>query len=115
MLIISTDPFAFLTELQVFWDDFIYSVGMTSDILMYLDRTYVKANQCQNIREMALQTFRDSVIYSEQHHIKARLLNSFLKMIKNERNGLVFNSDVLSRTTQMLQALHISTYELICR
>lgn len=51
----------FLQVLNVAWNDHQTSMVMIRDILMYMDRVYVKHNEVDNVYNLGLILFRDLV------------------------------------------------------
>lgn len=51
----------FLQALNVAWNDHQTSMVMIRDILMYMDRVYVKHNEVDNVYNLGLTLFRDLV------------------------------------------------------
>lgn len=52
----------FLQTLNQAWVDHQTSMIMTRDILMYMDRVYVQQNDVENVYNLGLIIFRDSVV-----------------------------------------------------
>ncbi|KAJ1342775.1 hypothetical protein BSLG_002679 [Batrachochytrium salamandrivorans] len=87
---------AFLIQLKRTWDDHVVCLGMVRDILMYLDRTYVKSNNVPSVYEMGLDTFRDVVIQSSLYDIQSYIVSTLLNQIQLERD------DFYSRESELL-------------
>lgn len=58
----------FLQVLNIAWNDHQTSMVMVRDILMYMDRVYVKHNEVDNVYNLGLILFRDlvSIIFFKQ-------------------------------------------------
>ncbi|KAI9591975.1 cullin 3 [Syncephalis fuscata] len=75
----------FLNNLADFWDRHTRSMVMIRDILMYMDRVFVKASGLQPVYETGMDIFRDVILRSKSHPVQAQLLNVMLTMIERER------------------------------
>lgn len=53
-----------LQRLNSVWNDHQTSMVMIRDILMYMDRVYVKQNEFDNVYNLGLIIFRDQVCYN---------------------------------------------------
>ena len=73
---------------------------MVRDILMYMDRTYVKQNQKRQVYEMGLAIFCQCCTRAPR--VKERLQNLLLDLIKKERDGEKIDRDLVRSVTQML-------------
>lgn len=80
---------------------------MTKDVLMYVDRSYCHQKKKAEILPMALQLFREVVVYHPV--IRERLRNNLLEHIHNERRGYMIDREVMKETLKMLQELGIGT------
>lgn len=96
----------FLQTLNQAWCDHQTSMVMTRDILMYMDRVYVQQNDVENVYNLGLIIFRDSVVrYTKiRDHLKATLLG----MVMRERKGEVVDHMAIKNTCQMLMVLGIN-------
>lgn len=57
-----------LLKLNQVWTDHQTSMVMIRDILMYMDRVYVKQNEFDNVYNLGLIIFRDQVSDSSPQH-----------------------------------------------
>lgn len=78
---------------------------MIRDILLYLDRAYVK-DERETVYELGLSLFRNVVIYRPQVHEFLR--NTLLDMIRQERNGDVVDRGKIKTCCHMLVVLGIN-------
>ncbi|KAH6578195.1 hypothetical protein BASA62_000405, partial [Batrachochytrium salamandrivorans] len=102
---------AFLIQLKRTWDDHVVCLGMVRDILMYLDRTYVKSNNVPSVYEMGLDTFRDVVIQSSLYDIQSYIVSTLLNQIQLERDGQSVDRMLLKSTIDMLLTLPATSCE----
>mmetsp|Transcript_42504 Transcript_42504/g.51594 ORF Transcript_42504/g.51594 Transcript_42504/m.51594 type:complete len:740 (-) Transcript_42504:312-2531(-) len=99
----------FLEELNKRWLDHNKSMQMIRDILMYMDRTYVKQQKKLPVHELGLQIWRDNVVRSS--NTQQRLLNTLLELVRSERTGDTVNKGLLRSITQMLMDLGLPVYQ----
>lgn len=101
--IIQIDSANFLSEIHRQWRWFSLSLNHTRDVLMYMDRYYVKSNKKQTVEDLGLSKFRDVVIYDPT--IYKRLSETLLACIDRERNGEVIDTLLIRSITRMLALL----------
>lgn len=102
-LIKSADPPAFLPEIKRQWGWFSLSLAHVRDVLMYMDRHYVKSKQKKTVHELGLSLFRDVVIRNPS--ILPRLSGTLLDSIDKERNGEAVDTHLIRSITRMLAEL----------
>jgi len=90
----------FLAALKKVWLDHKRSLLMVRDILMYMDRTYVKQNSKKPVYEMGLAIFCQNCTRAPR--VKVRLRELLLDLIKKERDGEKIDRDLVRSVTQML-------------
>lgn len=78
---------------------------MIGDILLYMDRVYVKNAKCESIVKMSLSIFCDVVLLSEKYRISLRIRDCLLALIKKERQGEVINRRDIKSAVDMMVAL----------
>lgn len=96
----------FLQVLNVAWNDHQTSMVMIRDILMYMDRVYVKHNEVDNVYNLGLILFRDLIV--RYGYIRDHLRMTLLNMIKLERKGEVVDRIAIKNACQMLMILGIT-------
>jgi len=67
------------------WDNFKVVATNIKDILLYMNRTHVKKMEKPDTFEVALNHFREVIIYNE--NIRGRLKSILLTNVADERNG----------------------------
>jgi cullin 3 len=97
---VSTCVRRFLPALKKVWLDHKRSLLMVRDILMYMDRTYVKQNSKKPVYEMGLAIFCQYCTRAPR--VKERLQELLLDLIKKERDGEKIDRDLVRSVTQML-------------
>lgn len=95
----------FLQTLDECWRDHQTSMVMIRDILMYMDKVYVKNNEVDSVYNLGLVLFRDIVVRHER--IRDHLRETLLSMVMKERNGEVIDRIALKNACQMLMILGI--------
>ena len=96
----------FLQTLNQAWCNHQTSMVMTRDILMYMDRVYVQQNDVENVYNLGLNIFRDTVVRYTK--IRDHLRDTLLGMVMRERKGEVVDHMAIRNTCQMLMVLGIN-------
>ena len=112
VLVASSNDQDFLPELQQAWNCHKMSMMMIRDILMYMDRVYVMANNVPTVYDLGLYFFLEDVARCPD--IKGRLLESVLTLVENERNGELVSVSLLKTVTSMwidIGVNHQNVYE----
>lgn len=99
---------SFLTSLRREWERHNKSVTMIRDILMYMDRIYVKQQNKTPVHQLGLDLWRDVVVRSPR--IRGRLLDMLLGMVHRERQGEIVDKSLLRSMAQMLVDLGHAVY-----
>lgn len=99
------EPPAFLAEIKRQWCWFEISLAHVRDVLMYMDRHYVKPNKKKSVYELGLSLFRTGVVGHPA--ILPRLSDTLLASIDRERNGEVIDTFLVQNITQMLAELGV--------
>ncbi|XP_031623522.1 cullin-3 isoform X1 [Contarinia nasturtii] len=96
-----------LQKLNQVWTDHQTSMVMIRDILMYMDRVYVKQNEFDNVYNLGLIIFRDQVV--RHGKIRDHLRKTLLDMVMLERKGEVIDHLAIKNACQMLTVLGIDS------
>lgn len=99
----AVDPPSFLAEIQRQWAWFDVSLAHVRDVLMYMDRHYVKAGDQKSVYDMGIALFRSVIIYDSE--ILPRLSQMLLSKIDRERNGEPVDCPLMRSVTRMLAQL----------
>ena len=62
------------------WDQYKLAIGNVKDILMYMDRTYVKTYRKSTVYTMALSLFRHVIVYNDK--VRPRLRSILLENVR---------------------------------
>ncbi|KAK9804506.1 hypothetical protein WJX73_000815 [Symbiochloris irregularis] len=104
----ATQGDGFLRELKLRWTNHNKSMQMIRDILMYMDRIYVKHQHKACVQDLGLELWRDCVL--RQPSIKPRLLATLLGLVRRERGGEVIDRSLMRASTLMLVDLGLPVY-----
>lgn len=95
----------FLSALNTAWSEHQTAMMMIRDILMYMDRVYVKQSGVLNVYDSGIEKFKDCVVYSQP--IRDKLRNTLLQMVAQERSGEVIDRIAVKNACSMLMTLSI--------
>lgn len=97
----------FLQTLNSAWKDHQTSMTMIRDILMYMDRVYVAQNKIENVYNLGLHLFRDSIVRFDciRDHLRETLLN----MVREERRGELIDKSAIKNACKMLIELGVDS------
>ena len=103
-----------LQEVCTSYEDFKTNMGMIIDILMYVDRTYVKGAKVRTIKGLGINIYRNTVW--EHDRIQGRVIELLLRVIADERSGLLMDDPFLLKSILVIlieigDIEHIDTYQ----
>ncbi|KAI5950843.1 hypothetical protein KGF54_003917 [Candida jiufengensis] len=88
------------------WDEHLQSMKFISDVLMYLNRVYVKEQKKLLIYDLGVQLFKDYIIMYNNNEIGSKTTNIILEEITKSRNGIVITSNMyITKIIQMMEML----------
>eukprot|EP00892_Ulva_mutabilis_P012682 jgi/Ulvmu1/9787/UM056_0027.1 len=99
---------AFVSEVLVQWSTYHKSTQMIRDILMYMDRTFVKNFNRTPVYARGMEIWTEEVIRNDD--VGVRLLSIFLEQVDAERNGDVIIRGTLEDVTKMMLELGKAVY-----
>lgn len=91
------------------WDQYKLAIGNVKDILMYMDRTYVKTYRKSTVYTMALSLFRHVVVYNDK--VRPRLRSILLENVRLERGGQLIDRDMMKSISYMLVELSAGSHD----
>eukprot|EP01135_Chromosphaera_perkinsii_P007936 Nk52_evm8s1073 gene=Nk52_evmTU8s1073 len=97
----------FLVTVNREWESHGASMIMIRDILMYMNRVYVKKANVATVEDLGLQLFLDLVVRSPK--IKEQLVATLLNEIHKERCGEVIERGEIKKACYMLLRLGINS------
>jgi len=80
-----TEESEYLQKINELWDNHNTSLGMVSDISMYLDKNYVVKEKMKSILESGLLLFKKNIFWDNEVH--KNFLDLVYGMIEDEWNG----------------------------
>ncbi|KXS15129.1 Cullin-domain-containing protein [Gonapodya prolifera JEL478] len=96
------------------WNHHVVCMGMIRDILMYMDRVYVKAATppVPLVYDLGMDLFRDHVLHSTSLTItmSGRVVDSMLELIRLERSGESVDRIALKGVADMMHKLESGGY-----
>ncbi|KAK6340567.1 Cullin-3 [Orbilia brochopaga] len=96
----------FLAAVKQAWEDHQLCLGMITDILMYLDRTFCHENKKPSTLVIGMALFRDNVLQNKDYDIGADLNKVLLDQIQMERDGDVIDRARIRSCAYMLEGLY---------
>lgn len=105
------DDVVMMKELCDSWERHKVSIKLIADILMYMDRNYVRAAAKKEVYELGLELFCSEIVRSSS--IKPRIISVILENVNKERNGELISRDLIRKVIRMLIDLdprHLSVY-----
>ncbi|KAI5963479.1 uncharacterized protein KGF55_002359 [Candida pseudojiufengensis] len=105
-LLISSSHEQFMQILIREWDEHLQSMKFISDVLMYLNRVYVKEQKKLLIYDLGVQLFKDYIIMYNNNEIGSKTTEIILEEITKSRNGIVITSNMyITKIIQMMEML----------
>lgn len=101
--VIATESPAFLAELQRQWTWFELSLAHIRDILMYMDRHYIKSKGYKSVYDLGIELFRNIIILNS--NVLSRLSTLLLNNVHIERTGESIDVPLMRSITRMLSQL----------
>ncbi|KAJ3092656.1 hypothetical protein HK102_004647 [Quaeritorhiza haematococci] len=101
----------FLKKLDNVWNEHTTCMNMISDILMYMDRVYVKTAQVPVVYELGMDLFRDVIVHSGEHPIQTYMVDTLLNQVRLERDGEMIDRMVVKSVINMLRILRSRTVD----
>jgi cullin 3 len=90
----------FLVQLKEAWEEHTLCLQMIRDVLMYLDRTFVKHSKFPDVYQMGQTLFRDLILL--QDPVRDFLVASLLQQICLERQGDLIDLFLMKKMTDLL-------------
>ncbi|CAN3376235.1 hypothetical protein DIURU_003749 [Diutina rugosa] len=88
------------------WDEHLQAMRYISDILMYLNRNYVKDHKRLMVYDLGISLFGTHFVAAGNHEVGQRVIGVILDEITKSRQGQVITSTALiSRTVALMEML----------
>lgn len=97
-----------LTALRTEWENHNKSFTVIREILMYMDRVFVKNTNRKPVHELGLDLWRDVVV--RHPSIRPRMQSTLLEMIARERGGEMIDRPLVRSMAAMLADLGLGVY-----
>ncbi|KAG5416880.1 hypothetical protein I9W82_005610 [Candida metapsilosis] len=106
LLSLGSSPEQFMRLLIQEWDEHLQSMKFISDVLMYLNRVYVKEHKKLLIYDLGVQLFKENVVMYNNNEIGSRMIHIVLEEISKSRKGIVVTSNMyITKIIQMMESL----------
>ncbi|KAJ2786326.1 hypothetical protein GGI15_001609 [Coemansia interrupta] len=94
---------ALLASVRLLWSEHVTAMLVIKDVLMYVDKVYVKAAQLPTIYEMGMCVFRDQVLLASNQLLSNKVVDAIMFQILHERVGAGdVNRDTLRGVVNMM-------------
>ena len=105
-----------MRALKQAWEDHLLCMGMTTDVLMYMDRVYCEEKRLPKIFPMTMGQFRDHILLSPigdygDINVAGILTTVVLGQVDMERNGDVIDRTLIRACMYMLEGLYDTDIE----
>lgn len=88
------------------WNEHLQSMKFVSDVLMYLNRVYVKEHHKLFIYDLGIQLFKDYVIKHNNNEVGQKLVDVIIEEITLNRNGQFITSNMhITKVINMMELL----------
>ena len=107
----SVNAEVFMQALLQEWDEHLQSMKFVGDVLMYLNRVYVKEQKRLLIYDLGIQLFKDNVIMYNNNEVGSKMTEIILDEIRKSRNGEVITSNMyITKLISMMELLIENNY-----
>ena len=103
------DGEAFLQELVLAWSQYTRAMQNIRDILMYMNKTYVKQYNKTPVHELGLKIWNEHLL--QRSLIKTMLQNAVLETLNKHRNGETTVHKLVPQVTKMVMSIGLHVYE----
>ncbi|ORY49554.1 Cullin-domain-containing protein [Rhizoclosmatium globosum] len=101
-----TNAAAFTATLRRVWDAHTTKMVMIRDILLYMDKVYVKTANKPMIYDLGLDLFRDTVLHCPTLPIRQKTVETLMYLILLERQGEIIDRSSIKTITNMFLSLN---------
>lgn len=96
----------FMRAVLVEWDGHLQAMKFVSDVLMYLNRVYVKEAKRLLVYDLGIQLFKENVVKYNGNEVGDRLVRIVIEEITRSRQGQVITSKMhITRLVAMMELL----------
>ncbi|KAJ2516752.1 hypothetical protein GGI11_003358 [Coemansia sp. RSA 2049] len=100
---------ALLSSVRMLWSEHVTAMLIIKDILMYVDKVYVKSAHLPSVYEMGMHVFRDKVLLAANGRLNTGVKQAILRQIDYERRGNEVNRSTLRSIADMFIELMDAT------
>ncbi|CUM67154.1 uncharacterized protein PRCAT00004846001 [Priceomyces carsonii] len=87
LLKFSNDSEEFMKQTIVEWEEHMQSMKFISDVLMYLNRVYVREHKKLLIYDLGIQLFKDNILKYNDNEVGSKLIEMVIDEISRNRKG----------------------------
>ncbi|RLV91109.1 Cullin-3-A [Spathaspora sp. JA1] len=96
----------FLKRVIQEWDEHLQAMKFISDVLMYLNRVYVKEHKKLLVYDLGVQLFKDNIVKHNEDEVGNKIIQIVIDEITKSRNGVVITSNMyITKIINMLELL----------
>ncbi|KAJ2366667.1 hypothetical protein H4S01_002580 [Coemansia sp. RSA 2610] len=96
---------ALLASVRMLWSEHVTAMLVIKDVLMYVDKVYVKNAHLPSVYEMGMGVFRDQVLLASRKRLSTDVAKAVLAQVAAERRGEHVDRTVLRGVVNMLVEL----------
>ncbi|KAK6453899.1 Cullin [Scheffersomyces xylosifermentans] len=105
-LLAISDHEDFMKAVILEWDEHLQSMKFVSDVLMYLNRVYVKEHKKLLIYDLGIELFKDNVIKHNHDEVGRKIVDIVIQEITRNRKGEVITTTMyITKLINMLELL----------
>ncbi|KAJ1859752.1 hypothetical protein LPJ73_001708, partial [Coemansia sp. RSA 2703] len=94
---------ALLASVRLLWSEHVTAMLVIKDVLMYVDKVFVKAGQLPTIYEMGMCVFRDQVLLSSNQLLSGKVVDAIMfQILQERRSASEINRDTLRGAINMM-------------
>lgn len=96
----------FMKQVLLEWNEHLQAMKFVSDVLMYLNRVYVKEHKRLLIYDLGIQLFKDNIIKYNNNEVGDKLVQIVILEITRSRSGEVITSNMyITKLINMIELL----------
>lgn len=89
------------------WNEHLQAMKFISDVLMYLNRVYVREQNKLLIYDLGIQLFKDNVIKYNNNEVGGKLTDILIQEITKNRGGEIISTKMyINKIIEMFELLH---------
>ncbi|EGV63266.1 hypothetical protein PSN45_004463 [Yamadazyma tenuis] len=89
------------------WNEHLQAMKFISDVLMYLNRVYIKEQNRLLIYDLGIKLYKDCIIKYNDNEVGTRIINILINEIQKNRNGEIISTKMyITNIIGMFELLH---------